>query len=294
MAGKNLTSYTDVIGLYEKAQGLFLRATNQKTKNFVLRAASPLLHASSPFLTSRRKANVAMFHIGRVGSSVVAEMLDQHSKMDWAREFYHPDNMWRTYLPQKNPIRRLRIRMALSGPKIFGFETKYQRGGDLQRIGMTLDSYCEKLSDIGFGHFVLLERRNLLRRYVSFMVGEKRGKWHNRGEKQTLTQIKVDPESIDKKGTSLPCHFANMERDKLSLLDSMSGRNLLRLTYEEDIRYNPKNAYRKMCSFLEIEDEPADVSIKKSNPFPLREIVTNYQDVAANLEGSEYEWMLDC
>lgn len=293
MSDKNLTSDTAIINLYEKTKSLFLRATNQKTKRCVLRAASPLLHAASSFWASRRKANVAMFHIGRVGSSVVAELLGQHSKIDWAREFYHPDNMWRTYLPQKKPIRRLRIRMALSGPKIFGFETKYQRGGDLQRIGMALGSYCEKLSDIGFDYFVLLERKNLLRRHVSSMIGRKQGKWHHKEEKQTITQVKIDPEDIDGRGTSLISYFENLQRDKTLLLSRVKDKKLLHITYEEDVLDNPKEAYQKICDFLDIELESAKVSIKKSNPFPLRDIISNYRDVESKLEGSEYEWMLD-
>jgi hypothetical protein len=234
-----------------------------------------------------------MFHTGRVGSSVVAEMLDQHSRVDWGREFYHPDNMWRTYLPGEQPIRRLGIRMALSGPKIFGFETKYQRGGDLKRIGMALDSYCETLSNIGFDCFILLERKNLLRKYVSYRVGKKKDKWHNKENESSLTNIKIDPEDINDRGIPLSRHFENMEEDKYSLLKYISDRNLLHPTYEEDIQGNPRKAYHKICTFLDIEHEPVEISIRKSNPFPLREIVTNYREVAAKLEGSEHEWMLD-
>ena len=36
----------------------------------------------------KRKGNIFMLHIGRVGSTVLADLLNQHSQIHWDGEFY--------------------------------------------------------------------------------------------------------------------------------------------------------------------------------------------------------------
>lgn len=255
-----------------------------------------VLHAVSPLLASTRRANVAMFHVGRVGSTVVAELLDQHSRMDWAGEFHHPRSVdiWSSHLLEEDPIRRLRMRMALAGLQVFGFETKYVDGGDFQRLNMSLEAYVDELKKLGFTHFILLERKNMLRRFVSTAVGRERGgQWHNRGD-QTLTTITFDTEHVRSGPIRRPLleWFERIEHDKHRLHEHLSNSNLLRVSYEDHVRDNPKRAYRKICSFVGLDPEPAEITIKKSNPYPLQDILVNYEEVAQVLKGSEYEWML--
>lgn len=191
-------------------------------------------------------------------------------------------------------MRRLRMRMTLAGLRVFGFETKYLDGADFERLDMSLEVYIEALRDLGFTHFILLERNNMLRRFVSTAVGRERdGQWHNRGD-QTLTTIAFDTENVRSGPIRRPLleWFERIEHDKHRLYECLHDSNLLRITYEDHIRDNPKRAYRKICSFLGLDHEPAEITIKKSNPYPLQDILTNYEEVATKLKGSDHEWML--
>jgi len=180
------------------------------------------LHIASPVLALTRPANVAMFHIGRVGSTVVTEMLGQHSRIDWAGEFHHRRSvkLWQSHLGEDDPIRRLRMRMALAGLQVFGYETKYIDGGDLDRLGLELEPYLESLKGLGYTRFILLERENLLRRFVSAKVGRERGgQWHTRKE-ANLTHIRLDLDNVVDGNLERPLlkWFERIEQNRRHLL----------------------------------------------------------------------------
>lgn len=261
----------------------------RETKNKTLRLLSPVL-------ASVRTANVAMFHIGRVGSTVVADMLGQHARVDWAGEFFHPDQVetWRSRLHETDPIRRLQVRMALAGLGVFGFETKYLEGKDLHQIGYTLEDYVDELLRLGFSHFVVLERKNLLRRFVSHAVGSARGgKWNVKDEPE-LTQVELDPNGFAVSGIekTLTEWFDDVARRQSRLLEALGEERVLHITYEEHVRSDPRIAYRSICEFIGLEPTSTDVRFVKSNPFALDEVLRNYEEVATSLEGTSHEWML--
>jgi len=51
-------------------------------------------------------------------------------------------------------------------------------------------------------------------------------------------------------------------------------------------------AYRSVCGFIGLEAAPVRVPYERVNPFPLQQIVTNYDAIAAALRDTEFEWML--
>lgn len=265
-------------------------------KRLYRKAKSMLLHGVSPLLASSRQANVAMFHIGRVGSTVVAELLNQHSEVDWAGEFHHPRSveLWSSHLAEEAPLRRLRMRMALAGLHVFGFETKFIDGQDLQRIGYPLEKYIENLKSIGFDKFILFERKNVLRRFISKKVGEKRKQWHNRGEETKVTKIKLDVENIEAGNVqkSLFKWIDSIKTGKSKIKESLRKEEILKINYEDHVLENPKKSYRKICSFIDLKPERVSVTTRKSNPFPVKKMLLNYQEVLDRLKNTEHEWMV--
>lgn len=250
----------------------------------------------SPVLASARPANVAMFHIGRVGSTVVAGMLDQHSSVDWSGEFFHPRRArrWEGRFGEADPIRRLRMRMSLAGLNVFGFETKYLDGTDLHRIKFTLEAYVDALLTLGFSHFVLLERKNLLRRFVSQEVGRARGgEWHV-SETPELTRVELDPQSVvvNEVERTLLGWFDRIENKRAALTEALSGEHTLHLSYEDAVRDDPRQAYRAICEFIGLSIESAEIRYERSNPFSLEKTLLNYGEVASALDDTPHEWML--
>ena len=65
------------------------------------------------------------------------------------------------------------------------------------------------------------------------------------------------------------------------------------LTYEDDILEDPRKGYKKLCHFLGIQPESPPIVFKKTNPFPLKDIVTNFDEIISHLKDTKYNWMLE-
>ena len=65
------------------------------------------------------------------------------------------------------------------------------------------------------------------------------------------------------------------------------------MIYEDDIlNAGPIVAYEKVCSFLWLSPSKVQVKIGRTNPFPLEEIIENYEDIVKTLSTTKYSWML--
>jgi hypothetical protein len=70
------------------------------------------------------------------------------------------------------------------------------------------------------------------------------------------------------------------------------GRDVLDLTYEDDVAADPVRAYRRICYFLGVKNEPVEIRYGRTTPQKLTEIIENFDEVKAALAGTEFEWML--
>ncbi len=242
--------------------------------------------------------SVAMLHTGRVGSTVVAKMLKQHPRLFWDGELYEK------YRNENTPERHvvddflavLRWRMRNTHGRTYCFETKSHRLQHLKPIGLDTNTYIGRLRAMGFSRFIVLRRKNYLRQAVSAGVGRADKRRHiQKGEKAKVVQIELDLEHTILSSGTIPLLQRFEEFDQLydDFDRLLADMDVLRLTYEDDIEQNPLVAYEKVCHFLGIPVEPASVSLRKTNPYPLSDILLNYEEVATLLRGTEYEWMLE-
>lgn len=85
--------------------------------------------------------------------------------------------------------------------------------------------------------------------------------------------------------------FKSMENNFKFLRELLPDNSLI-ITYENDVLKNPKHAYKKVCDFLSLKDENVKVEYKRTNPFPLKELIINYEEISELLKGTKYDWML--
>ncbi len=248
------------------------------------------------------KRMVAMFHVGRTGSTVLGGLLDQNEHIRWGHEIYL--DIMRTYAdqplqrgdydPAVDPIERVRERAAAAGRDWFGFEVKFVH---LFPFDLTLPRYIDALGEVGVTHFILLERRNHMRKIVSNHVRRRTGTTHHgKDAKATLTRVRVDVDNVRiprNRDISLVDCLREFTRDFEQARTLLADRPLLELTYEDDIQDDPRVAYRRVCEFLGVEPATVEVELGRTNPFPVRDIIENFDDVAAALAGTEFAWMLD-
>jgi hypothetical protein len=254
----------------------------------------------APFLTPFRQRNAVMFHLGRSGSRVIAEMLRQQPGCFWDGEIYEKRfgrlereaSQIDRDLYRFDPVAHLRRRMRRAGWSNYGFEVKFFH---LELTEVSLTDYVAALGDLGFRDYIVLERRNTLRKVVSSVIAHQRAQFHRaRDASAELTRIVLDVDDIRIDRTAKPLlAFLEDFRAKLDELTALlEGKNVLWMTYEEDVSVDPRQAYARVCEFLGMQPQPATVPYGKTNPFALDEMISNFDEVERTLRGTPFEWML--
>ncbi len=234
-----------------------------------------------------RLTNIAMFHTGRSGSTLLGDMLDQHSDFLWAGEIFN-----RLRNLSRNQVEMIIVlSMYLNERKIYGFETKTLADQQLgpECINMSCKDYIEFLSLLGFDHFIVVTRKNLLRKLVSRMVARKINKYHRTSENSVAVKVNIDLTDGRK---SLIDEFSKNEMHYRGLMNALDGRKVLQLCYEEDLLDDPMVAYRKVCEFTGLEECVPAMRFQRTNPFKLMDIIDNFEETEEVLEGTVYEWMI--
>lgn len=251
-----------------------------------------------------RDDHVLAFHTGRSGSTVLGDLLTQNSQIYWGGETleqYIHTMKRKTSRPVTELFGTYSIDDAVSaienkhtsraGNKIFGVEIQdYQ----FTMYNSDMESLIERLRDIGFTRYILIDRRNQLRKVVSHLVAMSRKEHHvDRGATRDRPQISINPDDIyigyQNKGLFAAVDGYVKFLEKLRHL--LAGRPVLELCYEDDIELDPSRAYRKTCAFLGVEPEEVEVRFGKTTNFPLSEIVSNFADVERCFANTPYAWM---
>jgi hypothetical protein len=248
---------------------------------------------------SDRHGNVAMFHTGRSGSSVLANMIGQHPDFKWDREVIASvqKKKYSELVMTSNLFKIIEIRKARQRCKYYGFETKALKDYHLNQnwFNMDLTEYVKTLRNMDFKYFIVLKRRNYLRRAVSQNVGFHLKKWHATEEVTSPTKVSLDLHNFRLGYGSKPLleSFQEMDNYFEELDNLLHDEHKINLTYEKDILPDPNIAYRKICEFLEIPVLQPQIRYKRSNPFPLSDMILNFGEVVDYLRGTQYEWMIE-
>lgn len=271
-----------------------------------------------PYSKKKRKGNIALFHLGRCGSSVLAFMLKSNPDIFWDGEnigdFYlkkleseklhgnvnHLSDIIAEVEELKmttNPITFLKIRMYWTLKKYYGFETKFSKAEHMREeiLNMQLDDYIDLLCGIGFENFIVLKRENYLKQILSYHIAEKTKIYHSTKDKTAPDTVYINPYncwigSIEKPLMEI---FEEMDNDYAELDNLLKGKKSLNLTYEEDIQNDPLIAYKKVCDFLNVDYYSPKIIHKRTNPFKIEEIVENLDELKEYLSYTKYSWMLD-
>lgn len=240
---------------------------------------------------------VVVIHLGRCGSTVLAGLLDQHSQIAWRGEIFEPrirraaarhgDGFVIRRDPIKLALRAINSRRtAYSGIEVKPFH--------FEAFGISLAEFIEGMREAGVNRFVVLDRRNRLRKIVSSRVAARSGVWHVKaGAAHTMQRIRLPVEELrmDRRREPLKrlleiydAEFAEARR--------LLSPDYLDLLYETDILEDPTRGYHRVVDFLGLAKEPVEIKLGRTNTSPLTEVLENYDEVAAHLAGTGYEWML--
>lgn len=256
----------------------------------------------------RESGHVLVFHTGRSGSTVLGDMLDQHSQVvsfgevfetmlkRAARRHRHGIAGLYGHFRLNDFVSEVRKRMRLfGGSRICRVEVE---GYHLEMMGSTASDVVEKLEPLGFSRFVLLRRQSTFRQIASQLVALERGA-HHVGQADPLERVSVrmNPERmyIGHRFQSLDEVLSGYEAFWSSVRDALAGRIVLELIYERDIQDDPFLAYRLVCEFVGVQPESPQVRLAKTTNHPLPEIIENLEELRAYLSRhGRDELLADC
>lgn len=251
--------------------------------------------------SKRRPGAVVMLHIGRCGSTVLANMLDQNPDVYWdGKTARKAHELYGDAVKNLDISNWFETQFLISGPRYYGFEFKMLQDQYVKIFDITMPELLDIWKSIGVTHYILLYRGNLLNQAISHYSGINNKVWHissDSGNQAAKKRFPVDFEHITTgsgKGLPLYDYLRDIENSKNEIREILKNQNLLELEYEQDILDNgPMTAYQKICDFLKIPTGDAYVKNKKVLALPPSEAVENYDEAIRALSGTEFEWMLD-
>lgn len=261
------------------------------------RARALLYQVLGERISARRPGAVVTLHQHRCGSSVVGRMLGDHPDIAWAGEVLTQDMLrWaRAHGTREgwtcDPEQLVRDRMQEAPWGWFGYEVTTH---NMNRLGLSCDDAVAMLHAFGATRFVVQERRNHLRRYISSRIAAAAKNWQNKAKKRTPSRIYLDPRDAGMDDESGPL-LERLHADTASLqhmLRLTEPYDRLHLVYEDHVEQDPRVAYRMVCEHLGLTPQQVAPPLVRENPFPVRDMLLNYDEVAATLDGTPYEWML--
>ena len=164
-----------------------------------------------------------------------------------------------------------------------GFKLMYGHHGDDWPAWKLLREHLPTLK------IIHLTRENRLRVWVSYLISKATQKWVNssRDIREPSKPNRVHVNLSDWK-TQMES-YDTLRRDAISFFE---GHDMLRVTYA-DLINDWKETTHRIQTFLDVTPQPLNRTTKKQNPHALSDLITNYDEVAATLRGTEYEWMLE-
>jgi hypothetical protein len=87
--------------------------------------------------------------------------------------------------------------------------------------------------------------------------------------------------------------FEEMKTGESALRAALDGRSTINLVYEDHVEGDPALAYGLICESIGIEPGAAEVRLERTGDAPLSALLSNFDEIAELLTGTEYEWMLD-
>lgn len=243
-----------------------------------------------------RPNNAVIFHVGRCGSTVICNVLNQNALIECRGEIFNPymrKKQAGETIPNASEILRQITSSKTKTHQIFEIKfLQYQHPGI---FGMKLPELLSLFHEHGFHKFIVLERSNYLRRMVSHCVAQQTKVYQIKGDGEAqLNQIYLNTKEIDVgSGKHSLIGWLNIISDAYTDIRTLlTNESFLEVGYEKDIQISVLPAYVKICEYLEVRPEEVKVQLKRTNPFPLQKIILNYDEVFNLLKDSPYEWML--
>ncbi len=217
---------------------------------------------------------------GRTGSELLVELLDSHPQIVCDSEILGN----RRLLPNQFTGRRAAL-AGLRGAQSYGFKLVRDHL-IIQDLGDPA-LYLRTMIERGIA-VILLERRDLLRQALSHVRATRDGYHYRRNDNVAFSPTRVDPVQV------LATMYA-VEDGVAFTRQVLTGSPHMYLTYEDDLADPGSHQLTadRVCEYLGVPAHPVHSDLVKITPRDPRELVDNFDEIAAVLSQTRYSGFLD-
>jgi len=249
---------------------------------------------------------VIVVHFGRSGSTVLAKMIEAHSKAIWLHEMY---TLIGQQMENKSDYRFTSAEMiglldkevehrAKDSTELIGVESKLLNF--LQTKRYTMQEYFRALSKKNTWDVVVLRRRNVLARVLSSFRAASTGMYHVplgndlKPVEFTLPLSHLHDADTGVRDKSLPEFMDKVAKYENRIIRSVKNETglALELWYEDDIREDPTVAYRKFKNTFGLDGPCPSISLRRTSQ-NIKSEVTNWGKIESALKDTDFSWMVD-
>ncbi len=264
--------------------------------------------------------------MARTGSRMLVQALNSHPDIRCFDEIFNPRlpyvayGVWEYYkrrvedmaLRSENPARFLDERIFCEHPEgtqAVGFKAAYGHVSEFPGV-------VEHLRDNRELHVIHLKRRNLLRLLTSIKIAEMTGVWfegdskamlrkrltarnvlqaarHPRRAAARLYQLWRGPDRPDRAPTKISVDefktFIDETHSRVSHFDSLFHTHPLITVHYEDLADRRQQVFDQVQKFLGVKTRPFTTTLRRQNPEPLNDLISNYDELYEAFRGGLYE-----
>lgn len=231
----------------------------------------------------------------RSGSNLLVELLNSHSSICCHAELYSEKG---AYSVEKhcfcaNDSKRL-LWLRDRFPRVFlkWIWLKPRKG---QTVGFKIFSYqasrvLRLVLDRVATKKIILYRKNFLRSELSHQIACMTDEWQRKESATKKRTVNFDLASFHRRFAEVRKHEREWEEHMIA-----TGQDFIKISYESISGESRAEELNRVFDFLElprIDVRSIQTKLKKQNPYGLKELVTNFEEVEASLSGTDCEWML--
>lgn len=228
----------------------------------------------------------------RTGSNWLCTLLDSHPRVLCHHELFNPDgiHLSRRLAARREPEslelgtleERARAPAALLD-RTWRAHLGHQCVGFKLNLGQDPRAFDQVLSDPA-ARKIVLRRRNRVRTFVSEAIAQRTGDWESYRE----VPLRPEPPRLTVAAADLRAHaernrayYAALERRLVA-----AGRPWIEVAYE---RLEQSAERERILAFLGVPSAPLVAGTLRRHPQPLRELIANFEELRAELRGSDLE-----
>jgi len=227
----------------------------------------------------------------RTGSNYLCAQLNAHPDIHCHNEIFHKKSVKSKFPLQ--PKEKMQSTLWRDANATEFVRSLWEQTQGRQCVGFkmfhvhNMDVILQLLSDSSVAK-ILLKRKNMVRQYVSLVIGYKIQQWFLPPSKERMyATVHIDPQLMI-------AHIEEVNRFFAQIYITLTTRaqEYMEVFYEDITGPQQEEHFAKIYQLLGLEPLHVKVDLRKQNPEPLSELIENYTEVCNALRGNEIEKFL--